>query len=67
MFSSVVKLLGNVSVRSKLALGFALVLALTILIAVTGWTGLTNLGDRGEKLTTIARLNEVARDVRIGA
>jgi len=66
MFSSVVKLLGNVSVRSKLALGFALVLALTILIAVTGWTGLTNLGDRGEKLTTIARLNEVARDVRIG-
>lgn len=65
MLNSAAKMLGNVSVRAKLTLGFALVLILTVLIAITGWTGLGNLGVRGVKLSTIAKLNDDSRDVRI--
>ncbi|WP_461529497.1 methyl-accepting chemotaxis protein [Pseudomonas sp. 210_17 TE3656] len=51
--------------RSKLTLGFALVLLLTIGIAGIGWGGLSGLGERSAKLSSIARINEEARDVRI--
>ncbi|KAF1022440.1 MAG: Methyl-accepting chemotaxis protein McpQ [Pseudomonas sp.] len=65
MFNSVARVLGDVSVRAKLTLGFSLVLILTMLIAGTGWKGLTNLGERGDKLGVIAKLNDSARDMRI--
>ena len=37
MFTAVARALGNISVKAKLSLGFALVLILTCLIAFTGW------------------------------
>lgn len=65
MFGSMAKGLGNISVRAKLTLSFAMVLALTVLIALTGWRGLAALSERGDKLIEITKLNEQARDMRI--
>jgi methyl-accepting chemotaxis protein len=57
--------LSNISVKLKLMLGFAIVLLLTVLIAVTGWAGLSTLSEQGERLVAIGKLNETLRDVRI--
>ncbi|WP_442114208.1 methyl-accepting chemotaxis protein [Pseudomonas sp. NUPR-001] len=65
MFNAVVKVLADISVRSKLTLGFALVLLLTVVVAGIGWAGLSELGERSAKLSSIASINEVARDMRI--
>ncbi|UVK81909.1 methyl-accepting chemotaxis protein [Pseudomonas sichuanensis] len=65
MFDASVKVLADMSVRSKLTLGFALVLLLTIIIAGIGWGGLSGLGERSAKLSSIAKVNEEAREVRI--
>ncbi len=65
MFDAIGKVLADISVRSKLTLGFALVLLLTIVIAGIGWGGLSGLGERSAKLSSIAKINEEARDVRI--
>lgn len=65
MFDAIAKVLADISVRSKLTLGFALVLILTVAIAGIGWGGLSGLGARSAKLSSIATINEVARDMRI--
>ncbi|UBM26973.1 methyl-accepting chemotaxis protein [Pseudomonas sp. p1(2021b)] len=65
MFDPVVKVLADMSVRSKLALGFALVLLLTLVIAGIGWGTLSSLGERSAKLSSVAKINEETRDVRI--
>ncbi|MBO9550378.1 methyl-accepting chemotaxis protein [Pseudomonas sp.] len=65
MFDAIGKVLADISVRSKLTLGFALVLLLTVVIAAIGWGGLSGLGERSAKLSSIAKINEEARDVRI--
>ncbi|KTB81790.1 chemotaxis protein [Pseudomonas syringae pv. syringae PD2766] len=57
--------LSNISVRSKLALGFALVIVLTVLIALTGWTGITSLSERSERIADIGKMSTLTRDVRI--
>lgn len=57
--------LKNVSVRSKLLLGFSIVLSLTAIIALTGWSGLDKLKDSADRLTAIQNLKEKIRDVRI--
>ncbi|WP_259648409.1 methyl-accepting chemotaxis protein, partial [Pseudomonas syringae] len=57
--------LRNISVRSKLVLGFALVIVLTVLIALTGWTGITSLSERSERISDIGKLSSLTRDVRI--
>jgi methyl-accepting chemotaxis protein len=59
------KLLGNISVRSKLILGFTLVIALTVLIAFTGWSGISSLSERSERVSDIARFSTLTRDMRI--
>lgn len=56
--------LGNVSVNRKLSAGFGLVLVLTLLITFTGWTGLSGVISRGDKLGFIASLNELTKDLR---
>ncbi|MFJ4141966.1 methyl-accepting chemotaxis protein [Pseudomonas sp. NPDC089734] len=66
MFNGFARVLGNISVRSKLTLGFVSVLSLTTLIAVFGWMEIDILRERGHKLTAIAELNEMVRDMRIG-
>ncbi|MBC3337585.1 methyl-accepting chemotaxis protein [Pseudomonas proteolytica] len=56
--------LGNVSVNRKLSVGFGLVLLLTLLITFTGWTGLSSVISRGDKLGFISSLNELTKDLR---
>ena len=56
--------LGNVSVNLKLSIGFGLVLLLTLLITLTGWTGLGHVIERGDKLGFISSLNELTKDLR---
>lgn len=65
MSTAVSSALGNISVKAKLSLGFALVLILTCVIAVTGWLGLQSLSSRGDKVADVALLNDQARDLRI--
>ncbi|MBV6289568.1 methyl-accepting chemotaxis protein [Pseudomonas aegrilactucae] len=65
MFDAIAKVLADISVRSKLTLGFALVLLLSVIIAGIGWSALSSLGERSAKLSSIASINEVARDMRI--
>ncbi len=57
--------MGNVSVSLKLGMGFGLVLLLTLLIATTGWMGLSTLIDRGEKFAAISQLSELSKDLRV--
>jgi methyl-accepting chemotaxis protein len=54
-----------VSVNLKLGVGFGLVLLLTLLITATGWLGLGNVIERGDKLGYISTLNELTKDLRI--
>jgi methyl-accepting chemotaxis protein len=57
--------LGNVGVNRKLGVGFGLVLLLTLLITVTGWTGLSDVMSRGDKLGFISDINGMTKDLRI--
>jgi methyl-accepting chemotaxis protein len=57
--------LGNVSVKTKLGLGFGLVLLLTLMITLTGWTGLSSVISRGDKLGFISSVNELTKDLRL--
>ncbi|AZC22469.1 Methyl-accepting chemotaxis sensor/transducer protein [Pseudomonas sessilinigenes] len=47
----------NISVNLKLGLGFGLVLALTTVLALTGWTSLGGLIDRSNWMSDITQLN----------
>lgn len=53
------------TVRSKLILGFTLVIMLTVLIAFTGWTGISSLSERSQRISDIAQLGTLTRDMRI--
>lgn len=55
----------NMTVRSKLVLGFTLVIIFTVLIALTGWTGIASLSERSERVSDIAKLTTLTRDMRI--
>lgn len=55
----------NMTVRSKLILGFTLVIIFTVLIAFTGWTGISSLSERSERVSDIAKLTTLTRDMRI--
>lgn len=55
----------NMTVRSKLVLGFTLVIIFTVLIALTGWTGISSLSERSERVSDIAKLTTLTRDMRI--
>ncbi|QEI08314.1 HAMP domain-containing protein [Pigmentiphaga aceris] len=65
MLSAFNRVLENISVRNKLFLGFGVVLALTILIAGSSWSGLGSLSDRGRHVVVTSKLNDLARDVLI--
>ncbi|AZF19164.1 methyl-accepting chemotaxis protein [Pseudomonas sp. R3-52-08] len=55
MFTWLTRLLDNISVRLKLALGFGLVLLLSLTIAVTSWQALNAVLERSSKLTTLGQ------------
>ena len=65
MYRWLAEKLGNVSVKSKLGVGFGLVLLLTLMITFTGWTGLGDGISRGDKLGYISTLNALSKDLRI--
>nr|WP_223519907.1 methyl-accepting chemotaxis protein [Pseudomonas sp. GL-B-19] len=65
MYQWLAENLGNVSVNRKLGIGFGLVLLLTLLITFTGWTGLSEVTSRGDKLGFISSINDLTRDLRI--
>ena len=46
----------NISVMLKLALGFAVVLLLTAILAATGWISLGTMIDRSDRMTSITEL-----------
>ena len=56
---------GNISVNMKLGLGFGLVLALTCVLALTGWTSLGSLIDRSNWMSDITQLNASLTKLRI--
>ena len=65
MYRWLAEKLGNVSVKTKLAVGFGLVLILTLVTTFTGWTGLGSVISRGDKLGYISSLNELTKDLRL--
>ena len=65
MYRWLAEKLGNVSVRTKLGVGFGLVLLLTLMITFTGWTGLSDVASRGDKLGFISSLNVLTKDLRL--
>ncbi|RAU46513.1 MULTISPECIES: methyl-accepting chemotaxis protein [unclassified Pseudomonas] len=56
--------LGNISVGRKLAIGFGLVLLLTVIIMATGWSSISSLIERGDKLANISRISEQTMALR---
>ncbi|KAA0964300.1 methyl-accepting chemotaxis protein [Pseudomonas sp. ANT_H12B] len=56
---------GNISVNLKLGLGFGLVLALTCVLALTGWTSLGGLIDRSNWMSDITQLNGGLTKLRV--
>ncbi|MCF5724841.1 HAMP domain-containing protein [Pseudomonas syringae] len=65
MYRWLAEKLGNVSVKSKLGVGFGLVLLLTLMITFTGWTGLGDVTSRGDKLGYISSMGALTKDLRI--
>jgi methyl-accepting chemotaxis protein len=57
--------LGNVSVSLKLGIGFGIVLLLTVAITLTGWSGLSGVIDRGDKLGEISEVYQATQVLRI--
>jgi len=55
----------NISVNLKLGLGFGLVLVLTGLLALTGWTSLGSLIDRSNWMGDIGQLNKDLTELRV--
>ena len=57
--------LSNISVNMKLALGFGLVLTLTLLMAISDWLSLGKLIDRSNWMSDITRLNSSLTNLRV--
>jgi len=55
----------NISVTMKLALGFGLVLVMTTVLALTGWTSLGSLIDRSNWMSDITQLNAQLTKLRV--
>lgn len=59
------KWLGNISVTLKLALGFGLVLLLTMALAAVSWTSLDSVVQRSERMTDVNELTHTLTDLRV--
>ena len=64
MFRPLTRLLGNISITLKLALGFGLVLSLSLVIAITGWQALNTSLERSQTLTQLSQLAVVGEELR---
>ncbi len=56
--------LGNISVGAKLALGFAVVLLLTLATTISGWRALDGAIVRSQQLSEIGLVNDLTKDLR---
>ncbi|MEG0246807.1 MAG: methyl-accepting chemotaxis protein, partial [Pseudomonas sp.] len=56
--------LGNIGVGAKLALGFAVVLLLTLATTISGWRALDGAIIRSEQLSEIGLINDLVKDLR---
>ncbi|WP_145279378.1 methyl-accepting chemotaxis protein [Pseudomonas sp. URMO17WK12:I11] len=56
--------LGNISVAAKLALGFAVVLLLTLVTTISGWRALDGAIVRSQQLSEIGEINDLTKDLR---
>ncbi|XXF07189.1 methyl-accepting chemotaxis protein [Pseudomonas sp. D1-3] len=56
---------GNISVTLKLALGFGLVLLLTMALALVGWSSLGSVVQRSERMTDVNELTHTLTDLRV--
>jgi methyl-accepting chemotaxis protein len=59
------KIFGNISVNVKLAIGFAAVLLLTMMITLIGWHSLNSLAEREKKQFSIFELVKTGKDLRM--
>lgn len=57
--------LANISIKAKLSLGFGLVLLLTLLISLIGWSGTNNVIERSNKISAISALNTQIKELRV--
>ncbi|NWB88617.1 methyl-accepting chemotaxis protein [Pseudomonas gingeri] len=64
MFRRLSQALSNISVNAKLALGFGLLLLMTLLIALTGWHSTANMIERSNKISAIGTLSSLTNDLR---
>lgn len=64
MLRRITQLLGDASVTLKLALGFSLVLALSLVISATGWQALAASLYRSQTLTVLAQLAVAGEELR---
>ncbi|MEF9672409.1 methyl-accepting chemotaxis protein [Pseudomonas sp. PCH446] len=64
MFHWLTRALRDRSIRFKLALGFGLVLLLTLAVTLTGWHALGTTIERSHTLSSIARLSRLTSDMR---
>src|SRR5579872_2235869 len=64
MFRWLTRALRDRSIRFKLALGFGLVLLLTLGVTLTGWHALGTTIERSHTLSNIARLSRLTSDMR---
>ncbi|NIF17604.1 methyl-accepting chemotaxis protein [Pantoea sp. Cy-639] len=64
MFGYLDRMLGNLKVGRKLALGFAVVLLLTLATTISGWRALDGAITRSEQLSEIGAINDLTKDLR---
>lgn len=64
MFRRFSQALSHISVTAKLALGFGLSVLLTFLIAMTGWHNADTMVERSNKISAIANLSALTKDLR---
>lgn len=64
MIRPLTRLLGNISIALKLALGFGLVLSLSLVIFSTGWQALNKSLERSQKLTILSQLAVFGEELR---
>nr|WP_296270784.1 methyl-accepting chemotaxis protein [Pseudomonas sp. UBA6323] len=59
------KWLGNVSVRLKLAFSFGFILSLTLVLAFSGWTGISRMSERSQRVVEINQVNDLLSALRV--
>ncbi|MFS2157798.1 methyl-accepting chemotaxis protein [Pseudomonas sp. Pseusp122] len=65
MYRGIAQGLGNISVSRKLAVGFGLLLLMTLIITSTGWFSVTSLIGRSDKIAAISHISDATLELRV--